>query len=111
MIRATGFASLVAAAALAASGADVGPNNSYPNPYKTIENFFKLPEGRPWGSTSAVEVDNKGHVWIAERCGANSCVGSTVDPVLEFDAQTGKLLKSFKSRMETKFVWSLPTAR
>jgi len=67
-----------------------------PNPYRTIENFFKLPEGRPWGSTSTIAVDSKGHIWIAERCGANSCVGKSVDPVLEFD-DSGKLLKSFGS--------------
>jgi streptogramin lyase len=67
-----------------------------PNPYRTVENFFKLPEGRAWGSTSTVAVDSKGHIWIGERCGANSCVGKTVDPILEFD-DTGKLLKSFGS--------------
>ncbi len=67
-----------------------------PNPYRTVENFFKLPEGRSWGSTSTVAVDSKGHIWIAERCGANSCVGKTVDPILEFD-QSGELLKSFGS--------------
>ncbi|MGA3188311.1 MAG: peptidyl-alpha-hydroxyglycine alpha-amidating lyase family protein [Bryobacteraceae bacterium] len=65
-----------------------------PNPYRTVENFFKLPEGRVWGSTSTVAVDSKGHIWIAERCGANSCGGKTVDPILEFD-DSGKLLKSF----------------
>ena len=32
-------------------------------------------------------------VWIAERCGANTCVGSTVDPILHFD-ENGKLIKS-----------------
>jgi hypothetical protein len=67
-----------------------------PNPYRTVENWFKLPEGRAWGSTSTVAVDSKGHIWIAERCGANSCVGKTVDPILEFD-ESGKLLKSFGS--------------
>ncbi len=67
-----------------------------PNPYRTVENFFKLPEGRTWGSTSTVAVDSKGHIWIAERCGANSCVGKTVDPILEFD-ESGNLLKSFGS--------------
>ena len=51
-----------------------------PNPYRTVENWFKLPEGRTWGSTSTVAVDSKGHIWIAERCGANSCAGKTVDP-------------------------------
>jgi streptogramin lyase len=67
-----------------------------PNPYRTVENWFKLPEGRTWGSTSTVAVDSKGHIWIAERCGANSCVGKTVDPIMEFD-ESGKMLKSFGS--------------
>src|SRR5580692_10593961 len=67
-----------------------------PNPYRTVENFFKLPEGRAWGSTSTVAVDSKGHIWIAERCGANSCVGKTVDPIMEFD-ESGRMLKSFGS--------------
>src|SRR5215470_1709409 len=78
------------------------PTNDAPNPYRTIENFFKLPAGRTWGSTSAVAIDKDGKsVWIAERCGNNSCV---VDPttgkmsdlpvVMKFD-ETGKLVKSF----------------
>src|SRR5262245_49469736 len=48
------------------------PTNNLPNPYNTIEGFFKL--GRPSGSTSAVEIDKDGKtVWFAERCGTNSC--------------------------------------
>ena len=94
MIRTT----LLAALALAAYGAD-SASNSYPNPYTTVENFFKLPEGRPWGSTSAVDVDKAGHIWVAERCGGNSCANSKADPILEFDAKTGKLLKSFGGGM------------
>ena len=31
------------------------PTNDLPNPYQTIANHFKMPEGRTWGSTSAVE--------------------------------------------------------
>jgi sugar lactone lactonase YvrE len=74
-------------------------NNSQPNPYRTVENWAKLPESRTWGSTSAVEIDRDGRsVWVAERCGANSCAGKTDDPVLHFDA-SGKLLKSFGSGM------------
>ncbi len=46
------------------------------------------------GSTSAVAVAANGHVWVAERCGANSCAGSSFAPVLEFDP-SGKLLRSF----------------
>ena len=29
------------------------PTNSAPNPYRAIENWAKLPEGRIWGSTNA----------------------------------------------------------
>jgi len=72
---------------------------SQPNPYRTIEGWAKLPAGRTWGSTSAVEIDRDGRsVWVGERCGANSCAGKTDDPILHFDA-TGKLLKSFGSGM------------
>jgi streptogramin lyase len=74
----------------------MAPVNDAPNPYETIDNYFKLPEGRTWGSTSAVDVDKDGKsIWVAERCGANSCVNAPdVDPILHFDA-SGKLIKSF----------------
>ncbi len=72
--------------------------NSQPNPYRTVENWFRLPEGRKWGSTSAVCISPDGNIWIAERCGANSCAGTTDPPVLEFDP-SGKLLKSFGGGM------------
>src|SRR5262249_8257651 len=81
------------------------PTNEAPNPYQSVENFFKLPEGRTWGSTSAIEIDKDGKtVWIAERCGANSCLDrasgqmSTSDTILHFD-QNGKLIKSFGAGM------------
>jgi sugar lactone lactonase YvrE len=75
--------------------ADVKPTNSLPNPYVTVKEWAKLPEGRIWGSTSAVEIDRDGKsIWVAERCGANSCADSMLDPVLHFDAN-GKLIKSF----------------
>ena len=91
--------------ALALTGAvaaqSTAPTNDLPNPYRTIEGWAKLPEGRTWGSTSAVDVDRDGRsIWVAERCGANSCWDqaagrfSALDPVLKFDA-TGTLVKSF----------------
>jgi DNA-binding beta-propeller fold protein YncE len=65
------------------------------NPYRTVENWAQLPDGRTWGSTSAVDVDRDGKsLWVAERCGANSCVGSNLPTVLKFDA-SGKLVTSF----------------
>ena len=81
------------------------PTNDAPNPYSTIEGFAKLPDGRSWGSTSAVDIDKDGKtIWVAERCSANTCWDatkgemSTLDTVLHFDA-TGKLVKSFAAGM------------
>ena len=73
----------------------VQPTNGAPNPYRTIEGWAKLPDGRTWGSTSAVDIDRDGRsVWVAERCGTNSCAGSTLDPVLKFDP-SGNLVTHF----------------
>jgi streptogramin lyase len=80
-------------------GAPNSPTNDAPNPFRSIEGWAKMPEGRKWGSTSAVDIDKDGEsIWVAERCGANSCVGSPLDPVLKFD-KTGKLVKSFGAGM------------
>ena len=54
-----------------------------------------MPDGRKWGSVSAVSVDTDGkHVWAGDRCGANSCAGSKVDPIVKLDP-SGKVVKSF----------------
>ncbi len=83
----------------------MAPVNDAPNPYQTIANYFKLPAGRSWGSTSAVDIDKDGRsIWVAERCGGNSCYDraagtmSPLDPVLHFDAN-GNLIKSFGAGM------------
>jgi DNA-binding beta-propeller fold protein YncE len=40
-----------------------------------------------WGATSAVAIDRDGKsIWMADRCAANSCGSSTLDPVMKFDA-------------------------
>jgi DNA-binding beta-propeller fold protein YncE len=88
----------ISASKMYVAAADVQPTNSLPDPYRTIENWAKLPEGRPWGSTAGVTVDRKGNIWVAERCGANSCAGSSLAPILEFDS-SGKLLTSFGAGM------------
>ncbi|MEQ8858121.1 MAG: peptidyl-alpha-hydroxyglycine alpha-amidating lyase family protein [Pseudomonadales bacterium] len=65
------------------------------SPYLAYPGWGKLPGERLWGSTSAIYPANDGkHLWVAERCGANVCVGSDVDPVLLFDLD-GNLVKSF----------------
>ena len=64
------------------------------NPYHLVENWAKLSPGRTFGSVIAVDVDRKGNLWAFERCGGDTCAGSSVAPILEFDRE-GKLVKSF----------------
>jgi sugar lactone lactonase YvrE len=93
----TAFATLLAGSGVAL--AQSAPTNDLPNPYRTIDGWARMPEGRAWGSTSAVAIDKDGRsIWVAERCGANSCAGSPLDPILKFDS-TGTLVKSFGSGM------------
>src|SRR5688572_32818056 len=91
-----GCAAAQVASAPSTSTATMEPVNDPPNPYRTIEGWGKLPGSRTWGSTSAVEIDPDGvSIWVAERCGVNSCRDSAhVDPIMKFDAN-GDLVKSF----------------
>jgi streptogramin lyase len=91
----------VAVAAVAMSGGtvDAQPANSQPNPYLTVEGWAKMPEGRTWGATSAVDVAPDGRsIWVGERCGANTCAGSILPAILRFD-ETGRLITSFGAGM------------
>ena len=81
--------------------APIPPVNDVANPYNMISDYFKLPEGRKWGSTSTIDIDKDGKsIWVAERCGGNSCFDAAtgqikdVATVMKFD-ETGKLVKSF----------------
>ena len=86
-------------ALIGTGGSEAEPVNDRPNPYETIENHFTLPEGRTWGSTSAVDIDIDGaSIWVAERCGANICAGSDLPAVLKFDAD-GNVVTSFGGGM------------
>lgn len=77
---------------------DFKNTNLLPNPYRTIENWAQLPEGRTWGSTSSVAIDPDGlTVWVADRCEMNArgcAINSDMDPIFHFDAD-GTLLTSF----------------
>src|SRR5271168_2445803 len=77
------------------SAESMAPSNDLPNPYKTITGWAQLPDGRKWGSTAGVDIGPDGNVWAYDRCGANSCADSNLDPVLEFDVKTGSNLKHF----------------
>lgn len=93
-VAATLAAMLLRSAPLGAQSA-MAPVNDRPNPYVTQEGWAKLPAGRTWGATSAVAIDRDGvSVWVGERCGANDCSTSDLDPILKFDAN-GNLARSF----------------
>ena len=100
MIMVSGCARAQVAVPQVQTSATMEPTNDVPNPYQTIEGWAKMPGSRTWGSTSAVEIDRDGtSIWVAERCGVNSCRDSAhVDPILKFDAN-GNLVKSFGAGM------------
>lgn len=63
------------------------------NPYRAMPGWGDI--GRDWGSTSAVYTTPEGNVWVAERCGENTCVGhEDLDNIFLFNAD-GELLRSF----------------
>ena len=105
------FYSLTLAAALVALGSDAlnaqasfPASNDLPNPYMPIDGWAKMPVGRHWGATSAIDLDPDGKsIWVAERCGTDSlnprytprtCAESDLLVVLKFNPD-GILVKSF----------------
>jgi len=99
---------LLLCAGWAQAQTDAAPASDLPNPYKTTAPWGALPQGRTWGTLSAVAIDHDGEsVWVAYRCGTNpntppggqafafdSCANSDFAPVMKFDA-SGQLQKSF----------------
>ena len=101
---------MVALAALALLGPGVGAwAQPYPNPYRAVDGWAKLPAGRPMGAVGDLMVDPDGrHLWAIVRCTAseperfgNECLDSTLDPILKFDLQ-GNVVMSFGGGM---FIW------
>jgi streptogramin lyase len=100
-MRAMARTCLAAAAAVAATAILAAQDN----PYRTVEGWARMPAGRTWGSTSAVDIDRDGRsIWVAERCGANTCLDratgqmSVLPTILKFDP-AGILVKSFGAGM------------
>jgi DNA-binding beta-propeller fold protein YncE len=92
---------LAAAAALAIGAkaplAQSGPSpNAAPNSYHVADFKIEMPEGRKLGAPIGVEIDHSDGktLWLFERCGADTCVGSNVAPILKLDA-SGKVLANF----------------
>jgi DNA-binding beta-propeller fold protein YncE len=68
--------------------------NDASDPYQRGVSFAALPDGRAWGSTAGVAVAPDGTIWAYDRCGANSCAGSSLDPIVAFSPE-GKVLRHF----------------
>jgi len=77
------------------SGLATLAQNGAPNTYQSKGAWAELPNARSWGSTSAIYPSPDGkHIWVSERCGANLCVESKVDPVMLYTTG-GKLVRKF----------------
>jgi sugar lactone lactonase YvrE len=83
---------------------------SLPNPYRIVDGWAQLPDGRPMGAVGKVVVDPDGrHIWAVVRCDrlddpkrfGDECRDSKSDPVIKFGPD-GKVVKSFGGGM---FIW------
>src|SRR5262245_56208562 len=81
-----------------------------PNPYRIVEGWAQLPNGRAMGAVGKVVIDPDGqHIWAIVRCDrledparfGDECRDSKTDPVLQFSPD-GKVVKSFGGGM---FIW------
>ena len=86
---------------------------SGPSPYRLVDDWAQLPDGRPMGAVGKVTMDPDGdHLWAVIRCDArgfdvtpsrfgNECVDSDLDPVIKFDLD-GNVVESFGGGL---FIW------
>jgi len=92
-------AAVFGAMTLSVSQVQADDPNSAPNPYRVVEHWAKLPEGRMWGQAIGVDIDRDGtSLWVYDRCGGKTCVGSSIAPIQKFDA-TGRQVVSFGSQL------------
>ena len=92
---------LRAVALVLVAGLGIQQLGAQEHPWRPLYGWGDLPDGREWGSTSAVYPGPNNTIWVGERCGQNSCVGrEDVDPILQFDTD-GNLLQSFGAGLIT----------
>ncbi|HZD04345.1 MAG TPA: peptidyl-alpha-hydroxyglycine alpha-amidating lyase family protein, partial [Longimicrobiales bacterium] len=90
--------------AAAGTAAPVLPAAAQITPYRVADPAFgTLPDGRTYGSVSAIYPGPDGQtIWVAERCGENSCVDhQDLVTIFQFDLE-GNLLTSFGAGL---FAW------
>lgn len=81
---------------------------TFPNPYRLVDGWAKLPGGREIGAVGAVTVDATGEfIWALIRCDAGGeafgweCLDSSLDVVYQFN-QNGEVVQSFGGGI---FIW------
>jgi DNA-binding beta-propeller fold protein YncE len=90
---------LLATAAISLGAAHAQDVNAAPNPYRALDTWAQLPQGRVFGQAIGIDIDRDGKsVWVFDRCGAKTCTGSQLAPIQKFDA-SGKLVASFGAGM------------
>lgn len=104
MLRALHLSTLAAAVLVGAAAVA----QSLPNPYRLVEDWAVLPDGREMGAVGGVAIDPDGrHVWAVIRCDAGperfgwECLDSELDTVLKF-APDGSVAASFGGG---QFIW------
>jgi DNA-binding beta-propeller fold protein YncE len=105
-LRRAAFGALVLAGALGTAAGALA--QAPPNPYRIVDGWAKLPNGRAIGAVGDVAIDPDGvHVWAVIRCDAGGesfgweCLSSNLDSVVRFDAD-GNASRSFGGGM---FIW------
>ena len=80
-----------------------------PNPYRQVDEWATLPDGRPMGAVGGVTMDDAGEfLWAVIRCDAtaperfgNECLESDLDPIIKFNMD-GEVVESFGGGL---FIW------
>ena len=73
-------------------------SSALPNPYESILDWAKIPQGRTWGQMAALDIDSHGNIWAVKRCGGITCNGRPEAPVLAF-GPSGAVVKSLGAGM------------
>ncbi len=101
---------MLAFAAVTMAGLAVeASSQALPNPYRAVDGWARLPDGREMGAVGGVTMDSDGeHVWAVVRCDAtdparfgNECLDSDLDPIIKFNLE-GDVVASFGGGM---FIW------
>jgi len=81
---------------------------SLPNPYRMVDSWAQMPEGREMGAFGDITMGLDGnYVWAIVRCDAPvemfgwECLDSDLDPIIKFDLD-GNVVDSFGGGM---FIW------